>query len=412
MNHELYEFNELFFKFYNNFQLFLRGRKVMKISTMKKEKASVFLLFAAISLVLVSNPVSTEAAELSFDPPAANFRLFNKKSPWNTRIDKAPLQTEGTLRGVKVLNSSDYISHCAKTGKDSTIAVGRWTIPIYFVNSKSTPGVNIGFTGEKYYNKGFLKKVKSVPIPEGATSDPGDTDNYPPLLTDIMPEEKDMADAHLCIIDVGKGFEYDFWHMAQDNSENWKASVGNKFSIKGNGVVTKRMVTKRNYFARGTAVPIAAGVILRSELKAGEIKHALAMAIPDSCNQANFYVWPGLITDGETKNSKALPEGARLRLKWTEAEIEQKFNSGELSKGAKTIALALRRYGAINIDNGAEGHLSFQAQNISDTDGSRNVKEYNGLLDVDEEGYAYDLWNIGISDFEVIRFEYGKKGKK
>lgn len=337
--------------------------------------------------------------------PAGSWRPFSDESPWNMIIENAPLQRAGTLRGYETHDSDTYIRFLDEKATFSTIATDRWSIATYFVDG-TTPGVNVEFTGEDDYSADFLHSMNPVPIPATAVSDPGETNHYPPLLSDIIPD-RDLADAEMCIIDLSTGYAYDFWHIAKDTAGAWRATAGGKISINGDGVITPALF--QTYpFARGTAVPLLAGMILRNEVAAGEIRHALAISIPPSRNQKDFYVWPGFLTDGRTDDSRALPEGARLRLKWSEREIEARYAAGELTSTGRIIARALRRYGAINIDNGG-GHFGFFAQNYSDVSGSRNAEPDNwgGLLNMDADGYADDVATIRASDFELIAFEYG-----
>ena len=354
--------------------------------------------------MVYSNIEATSTSEA----PEGSWRPFTDDSPWNMTIDNAPLQTAGTLRGFTTYDSDTYIQFLDEVAVRSSISTARWSIPVYFVDSTTTPSVTVEFTNELPYDSYFLDYMNPVPIPLDAVSDPGETGHYPPLLSDIVPD-LGFTDAHLCIIDLANGFEYGFWHMAKDTFGTWRASTGGKISINGKGVFNEADLLTNN-FARGTAVPLSAGLIWRNEVAAGEIRHALAMSLPTSRNQRDFYVWPGLETDGFSSDSRAFPEGARLRLKWTEQEIENRYQSGKLSNTGRIIALALRRYGAFDVDNGGDDILGFYGQNFSDTSGSHNAEQGNwlGLLNMDAEGFANDIEVIRASDFEVIQFEYGK----
>lgn len=364
------------------------------------------LIISLLVTIFVMAYSNVSAAPTS-EAPAGSWRPFSDNSPWNMTIENVPLQTAGTLRGFTTHDSDTYIQFLDEVAVRSTINIARWSIPVYFIDN-TTPRVTVEFTNEFPYDPYFLDSMNPVPIPFNAVSDPGETGHYPPLLSDIVPD-RNLADAHLCIIDLATGYEYGFWHMAKDTFGTWYASVGGKISINGNGVFTETELLTTN-FARGTAVPLSAGLIWRNEVAAGEIRHALAMSLPTSRNQRDFYVWPGLETDGFSSDTRALPEGARLRLRWTEQEVEDRYQSGQLSSTGRIIALALRRYGAFDVDNGGDDRLVFYGQNFSDTSGSHNAGQGNwfGLLNMDAEGFANDIEMIRGSDFEVIQFEYGK----
>jgi len=364
------------------------------------------LIVSLLVTIFVMVNYNVRAAPTS-ETPAGSWRPFSDDSPWNTNIEDAPLQTAGTLRGFTTHDSDTYIQFLDEVAVMSTINIARWSIPVYFIDN-TTPRVTVEFTNEFPYHPYFLDSMNPVPIPFNAVSDHGATGHYPPILSDIVPD-LGFADAHLCIIDLSTGLEYGFWHMAKDAFGTWRASTGGIISISGNGVFTETDLLTNN-FARGTAVPLSAGLIWRNDVAAGEIRHALAVSLPALRNQRDFYVWPGLETDGFSSDTRALPEGARLRLKWTEQEIEDRYQSGQLSSTGRIIALALRRYGAFDVDNGGDDRLVFYGQNFSDTSGSHNAEQGNwfGLLNMNAEGFANDIEMIRGFDFEVIQFEYGK----
>ncbi len=365
---------------------------------------STFFLPLAL---LLWNPSFVQAqSDLFAGAPPAPWRPFSDNSPWNSNIESAPLQKAGTVREWATLDSDDYIKRLDKFAASSTIAVAKWSQPLYFVDPDMVEKTDVLFSGEDGYIAEFLGSMNPVPIPPGAVADPGDTGHYPPLLSDIIPD-RDRTDSHLCVVDIKNMKEYDFWHMAIDPDGNLVATEGAVTDIAGDGLFVAdgdRWV----HYARGTAVPLLAGLIRKAELESGEIRHALSMSIPDSANRARFYVWPALFTDGRDENEDSIPEGARLRLKWSEQEIEDKFLRGELSRTGKTIATALRKYGAINVDNGGDRHLTFYAQNFSSVTGNHNREEYGALITFDDEDYGIDIEQIRAADFEVIQFEYGR----
>jgi len=168
--------------------------------------------------------------------------------------------------GIGLLEDKKVIQFLDEVAVRSSINIARWCIPVYFADS-TTPRVTVEFTNEFPYDPYFIDSMNPVPIPLDAVSDPGETGHYPPTLGDIVPD-LGFTDAHLCIIDLADGFEYGFWHMAIDNFGAWRASTGGKISINGDGVFTETDLLTTN-FARGTAVPLSAGLIWRNEVAAG-----------------------------------------------------------------------------------------------------------------------------------------------
>lgn len=102
---------------------------------------------------------------------------------------------------------------------------------------------------------------------------------------------------------------WEFWELSKTSS-GWQASWGG---------VMHNVSTNPGYYtspsdwgASATSLPVLGGLIRPSELAAGHIDHAIAMAIPDT--RAGAFAWPAQRTDGNTNSSTAIPEGQRFRL--------------------------------------------------------------------------------------------------
>ena len=91
-----------------------------------------------------------------------------------------------------------------------------------------------------------------------------------------------------------------------------------------------------------------------SELEAGVIPHALALAITHTC--ANVWASPAQRTDGDSTEAHCVPEGAHLRL-------DPSLNLAllHLPHFTMMMAKAAQRYGII-INNSSEG-FTFRAEN-------------------------------------------------
>jgi hypothetical protein len=105
--------------------------------------------------------------------------------------------------------------------------------------------------------------------------------------------------------------------------------------------------------ARGSGLPLFAGLIRPAELQAGTIDHALAISVPGP-NQ-KYYVQPASTTDGNGATD-SLPEGARLRLN-ANVTIPPNSKTFHLTTGqrqeASALLYTLRNYGAIVVDRAA-----------------------------------------------------------
>jgi hypothetical protein len=92
--------------------------------------------------------------------------------------------------------------------------------------------------------------------------------------------------------------------------------------------------------ATATSLPLVAGTMRISELRSGEIDHALAIAVPHP--RAGTFAWPAERTDGDNSSAASIPEGAHFRL---DPSLDiAKLN---LPPATKAIAEAAQRYGLI-----------------------------------------------------------------
>jgi hypothetical protein len=87
-------------------------------------------------------------------------------------------------------------------------------------------------------------------------------------------------------------------------------------------------------------MPLLGGLVRVSELQAGHIDHALAIALPET--RRGWYSWPAQSTDGVIDRPDAIPEGARFRL-------DPRLNIAALNLPPMTrmLAAAAQRFGLV-----------------------------------------------------------------
>jgi hypothetical protein len=121
--------------------------------------------------------------------------------------------------------------------------------------------------------------------------------------------------------------------------------------------------------ARPTGTPLLAGAILPEDIEAGEIAHAVAVAIPGLRNLSSDpsnplaadIVYPASSTDGVrySINDHALAAGQRLRLRGTIVGADgNAINENALAPITKMLVQAMRRHGAYVVDT-ADGFSIF-----------------------------------------------------
>lgn len=187
-------------------------------------------------------------------------------------------------------------------------------------------------------------------------------------------------DGWLSVIDRANGVGYDFWRARRQSDDTISYQYAKSWALDGPGF--SRPVSEdpsRAAGARGSGLPLFAGVIGPAELRNGEINHALAVSVPGLARRN--YVQPASVTDGAGATD-SLPAGARIRLKDT-ALLDSKAR-GELRPSAEAILVALRNYGAIVVDRAAVPTL-YAAQGTPPN-----------LLREDELSW------LGLDDFEVL----------
>lgn len=250
---------------------------------------------------------------------ATVWRPFSADSPWNQPIpahaalDPAsrPLIDDLASRGPWLINLKD------------------WSIPVYFVDADSTPRHDVGDSRPGIYGAGF-EFPRRIPIPDGAIA---------------SPPVGDHSDNHLSVIDRRRGLEWGMWAARRDASGRWFTGLGAVTDLNGTGVAPPWYDSPReldSHRARAGGFPLVAGLIMRDEIAAGRIEHALTFAY-DHC-RTGVFVPPAStaqVHSQDAVDSRGIPMGGRIQLDpaW---DVER---SG-LSRAGKIIARALQEYGA------------------------------------------------------------------
>jgi hypothetical protein len=136
----------------------------------------------------------------------------------------------------------------------------------------------------------------------------------------------------------------DGWHAV------WGGTIYNASSSPG------YFTSPPGWGASATSLPMLGGLIRPSELAAGHIDHALALAIPAA--RAAYFAWPAQRTDGYVWSSTAIPEGQRFRLDPT-----LDLSKIPMVPMVRMIAVAAQRYGIIVRDQA--GAVTFFAEDTS-----------------------------------------------
>jgi len=283
------------------------------------------------------NPVSVDnSLKPERLPTYASLNLYNANNPFNKLIrDNVEIDP----------NSSGYIQKLvsASQGGDTFILTFKQYSATVFLADASTPKFNVKLVCGIDWEVG-VSNLLQVPIPEFAEPAFDSDGSANPIFAGRCGEDADQ-DNNMIILDLANRCEYDFWQMRKEGNA-WVCSWGNVISMDSDGIFAKGLSV------RGSGFAFLGGVIWPDELASEEITHALAFSYPFT--KSGGPVAPATESDGQTNGSNDLPEGALLRL-----DPALDVNTLGLDKNAKTIAIALQKYGMYLVDNGGDTGIGF-----------------------------------------------------
>jgi hypothetical protein len=320
------------------------------------------------SVVGATTTATTTAASAdALDQPALK-RPFAANSPWNTPVDTSALDARSDTwirrasRRVAVVSTADEegVSTAQRQARDLRLYVNTcaWTPTIV----SEEGGERVRIVCRQRDCGPVARQVKTLRVPPGLAPLP-------------------QYDGWYSVIDESAGVGYDMWR-ARRVGDVISYQFIKRWALDGPGFsppATKDPVAAVG--ARGSGLPLFAGVIQPGELQAGRIDHALAISVPGPAQRT--FVAPASTTNGVNVTG-SLPEGARLRLKpdYTSRALARGANR----RSAETIVTALRTYGAIVVD-----------RSITPTLYARRSSDYGSLLRGNE------LQGIRLSDLEVVQ---------
>ncbi|GAA1137254.1 hypothetical protein [Nocardioides aquiterrae] len=293
-------------------------------------------------------------------------RFFNDSSPWNKRIDTVRVDPNSqhmidyAQERVGVIEGPNGAQTRYRTLVDDGLYINttRWTVPVV-AGGRPTSLV-----------------CRQLVCGDGANTT---TLNIP---EDVDPDPR--YDGWYTVFDTSASVAYDLWRARRESDNTISYNYMRKWDLNGPGYSPPWTEG-----ARGSGLPLFAGLIRPGELESGEIQHALAISLPGPA--AGVFVQPASSTDG-TGRRTSIPEGARIRLKRDVVLPPPRDPvTGKLIKLSKqqqrladAIVACLRTYGAIVVDRAAVPTLYAQ-RDVTD-----NLIRGN------------ELQGLTIQDFEVL----------
>ena len=299
----------------------------------------------ATSTSTVAAPAAGAAPQATAVPPApAASPLFAPTSVWNAPLaDNAPLDP---ANGVLVKTLRDTVAQNISAGWGPWVSTSE-TSPLYVASpTQATVRVQLDPGSWKV---GLQQTFEAVPIPANAKPASG-------------------PDAHMTVWQPSTDRLWEFFQMRK-LSDGWHASFGGAMAHQSQspGYFDTNSwpgLSQTWWGATATSLPVIAGTMMMSELKAGVIPHALAINVPYA--KPKTYSLPAQRTDGASTDPNAIPEGARFRL-----DPKLDVDALNVPPMTKAMAKAAQRYGMIVRDQTAHA-ISFFAENPSQTQSVTN----------------------------------------
>jgi hypothetical protein len=303
---------------------------------------------ATIGLILVAGSASAVGPYPTLGPcsvfpqPPASLSARAPSLPteaaWNQDISKAPRDPR----------SSAYIA---------------------YINARGDDHLHPDFGSPRAY--GFPYSVaaagqRKLPIHYTAYGEESDPGPFPvPPRTPVEGGNGSDGDRHLLVVDrdACKLYElYRAFYVAKTHP-HWTADSGTEWDLRS---AARRPDGWTSADAAG--LPIFPGLVRFDEVAAGHLDHAIRVTFEST---RNAWVHPASHCAGDTSNPNAPPMGLRLRLK-------AGYGLGSFSAAAKTIALAMKRYGLIVADNGSNWFFSGSSDHRWDDENLNQLKRIRG----------------------------------
>jgi hypothetical protein len=304
----------------------------------------------------LSQNVQTASAQIASVPgrPVLG-RLFAASSVWNepvaanARLDPAS--------GRLVANFAHAAEAEGAAGTGPFVQTNSYSTPVYVVGrSQRTVRVAIDTDQNSTWVDSLQGASDSVPIPGNAQPAAG-------------------TDSQITIYQPSTDRLWEYWDVRRERGvwhARWGGAINRVSTSPGYYSPTSWNGALSVWGASATSLPLVAGMMTLSELRAGRIDHALAITVPDA--RAGIVAWPAQRSDG-TGTAADLPEGAHLRL-------NPKLNipAMHLPKIVEMMALAAQRYGIIVRDI-SHGDIGFFAEDpVPYEAGGRIPDPYYGVL--------------------------------
>ncbi|HEX3173183.1 MAG TPA: hypothetical protein VHQ43_03060 [Solirubrobacterales bacterium] len=205
-----------------------------------------------------------------------------------------------------------------------------------------------------------------LPIHYTAYGDESDPGPFPaPATAPVEGGASSDGDRHVLVVDRSSCVLYELYRgfFQSGPQRHWNADSGARWDLR---LAARRPDSWTSADAAG--LPIFPGLVRYDEVASGQVEHAIRVTF-DSTRDA--WVHPASHCAGNTPSASAPAMGTRLRLK-------AGYGLGGFSGGARTIALAMKRFGLIVADNGSNWYIDGTSDRRWDDEGLDQLKRIPG----------------------------------
>ncbi len=264
------------------------------------------------------------------------YRPFSADSPWNTPIDKLPV--DGKSRTFIESIGADKPLHPDFGAPYEGAPLG---IP-YVVVAGTQPKVSLTFEYADESDPGPYPIPPDAPIEGGPKAD---------------------GDRHVLVLDRDNEKLYEVF-AAFPAGKGWRAGAGAVFDLKSNKSRPAGWTS-----ADAAGLPIFPGLVRYDEvMEQKEIRHALRFTVQKT---QRGYVPPATHYASKSKNSSLPPMGLRVRLK-------ADYDISKFPEAAQVILRCLKIYGMILADNGGDWFISGAPDDRWDDEALGAIKRVKG----------------------------------
>ncbi|MBK9578125.1 MAG: hypothetical protein IPK50_09575 [Fibrobacterota bacterium] len=281
-------------------------------------------------------------------PDLSGVVLFPPDNPWHFDVSQMPLHP----------NSANLVNSVgASTSLHPDFGSVYDGVPFgipYMVVGSAQPKLAVGFDYADESDPGPYPAPLNAPIEGGSASD---------------------GDRHVLVVDTSAKVLWEMWD-AHPQTNSWTAGSGAKFDLTKNDLRPEGWTS-----ADAAGLPVLAGLVRYDEIRRGVIDHAIRMTVATS---RKSYIWPARHQAGSTTNANAPAMGERFRLK-------ANFDTAGFPPAAKTVIMAMKKYGLIVADNGSNWYISGAPDDRMPDDELNTLKaikgrDFEAVLSVDSQG--------------------------